>query len=260
MKIFVAVDMEGISGIFQSEQVSPAGRLYQESRRYLTQDVNACVEGCFQGGAKQVVVRDIHGGGNHFIWEDLDPRAEYVRGSSERERLPGIATCQGLILLGYHAMAGTREAVLEHTMSSRSWQNCRLNDRPTGEVGIDAGIAGDHKVPTILVTGDDKVCREAKKLLKGVVVAPVKKGLSCQGAQLLSRQTSYELIVRRSAEATSKAPEIKPLKTRRPVRIRLELVSRGSLPNLDSKPYAKVIDGRTYEVVGDTVEQALRRL
>ena len=175
MKIFVAVDMEGISGIFQSEQVSPGSRLYEEGRRFLTQDVNACVEGCFAGGAEQVVVRDIHGGGNHFVWEDLDPRAEYVRGATERERLPGIAQCAGLILLGYHAMAGTREAILEHTMSSRGWQSFRMNGQLTGEVGIDAGIAADHGVPTIMVSGDDKVCKEVKRLLKGVVVAQVKR-------------------------------------------------------------------------------------
>jgi len=260
MKIFVAVDMEGISGIFQSGQVSPGSGLYEEGRRYLTQDVNACVEGCFQGGAKQVVVRDIHGGGNHFVWHELDPRAEYVRGTTERERLPGIAKCTGLVLLGYHAMAGTQEAILEHTMSSKGWQNFWMNSRKTGELGIDAGIAGDHGVPTILVTGDDKVCREARQFIKGVVVAQVKKGLSCQGGQLLSREASYDLIIRRSAEAVRKASSIKPFKVRRPVKMRLERVSRGTVPSLDSKPYAKIIDGRTYEVTGETVEQALRRL
>jgi len=260
MRIFVAVDMEGISGIFQSEQVTRGSRLYEEGRRFLTQDVNACVEGCFQGGAKQVVVRDIHGGGNHFVWEDLDPRAEYVRGRTERERLPGIAKCSGLILLGYHAMAGTTEAILEHTMSSRGWQNFWMNGEKTGEVGIDAAIAGDHGVPTILVSGDDKVCREARRFITGVLVAQVKKGLSCQGGQLLSRKASYDLIVRRSAEAVRKAASIRPFRTRRPVRTRLELVSRGQLPNLDGKPYAKIIDGRTYEVTGKTVEQALRWL
>jgi len=186
MKIFVAVDMEGISGIFQSDQVIPGGRLYEEGRRFLTQDVNACVEGCLAGGASRVVVRDIHGGGNHFLWEDLDPRAEYVRGATEAERLPGIAACAGLILLGYHAMAGTRQAILEHTMSSKSWQNLWMNGRPTGEVGIDAGIAGDHDVPTIMVTGDDKVCREARQLLKGVVVARSKPGCPAKGAIALS--------------------------------------------------------------------------
>ena len=260
MKIFVAVDMEGISGIFQSQQVIPGSGLYEEGRRFLTQDVNACVEGCFAGGADKVVVRDIHGGGNHFIWADLDPRAEYVRGSTDRERLPDIAKCHGLILLGYHAMAGTPEAILEHTMSSKSWQHCWLNGKITGETGIDAGIAGDHGVPTILVTGDDKVCREAKQLLKGVVTAQVKVGLSCQGGQLLSRKASYDLIVKRATEAVRSAPKIKPFKVKAPVKMRIELVSRGRVPSTDSKPYAKIIDGRTYEVTADTVEQALRRL
>ncbi|HJN19236.1 MAG TPA: M55 family metallopeptidase, partial [Armatimonadota bacterium] len=200
-----------------------------------------------------------HGGGCHFIWEDLDARAEYVRGTTDRERLPEIAKCAGLILLGYHAMHGTPEAILEHTMSSRGWQNFTMNGEPTGEVGIDAGIASDHGVPTIMVSGDDKVCKEAKKLIKGIVVAQVKKGLACQGGQLLSRQASYDLIVKQSAHAVKKADSIAPLKVKRPVRMRLEVVSRGQVPKVP-KPHLKVIDGRTYEVTGDTVEEALNRL
>ncbi|MBN1903297.1 M55 family metallopeptidase, partial [Candidatus Sumerlaeota bacterium] len=43
MKIFVMVDMEGISGICRSSQVLPDREHYQEGRRYMTQDVNACV-------------------------------------------------------------------------------------------------------------------------------------------------------------------------------------------------------------------------
>ena len=90
VKVFVLVDMEGISGICRASQVQPTGVHYQAARRYLTWDVDVCVEGCFAGGARKVVVRDSHAGGFHLIWEDLDPRAEYVQGRSRDEQLPNI--------------------------------------------------------------------------------------------------------------------------------------------------------------------------
>jgi len=46
MEVFVAVGSEGITGIFPSQQASPLGRPHQEARRFLTQAVSACVEGC----------------------------------------------------------------------------------------------------------------------------------------------------------------------------------------------------------------------
>lgn len=122
--IFVMVDMEGISGIFTSPQVlSESGAPYQAARRFLTWDVNACIEGCFRGGAGRVIVRDAHSSGFNFLWDELDPRAQHIQGNTGHSRMPGIADCQGLILLGYHAMAGTPAAILEHTMSSAAWQN-----------------------------------------------------------------------------------------------------------------------------------------
>ena len=101
MNVFVMVDMEGISGICRRSQVTQEGEHYQAGRRYLTLDVNACVDGCFAGGAKKVVVRDAHSCGYHFIWEELDSRAEYIQGATLMERIPEIESFDGLILLGY---------------------------------------------------------------------------------------------------------------------------------------------------------------
>jgi D-amino peptidase len=258
MNIFVMVDMEGISGICRSSQVDQNGEHYPIGRRYLTLDVNACVDGCFAGGANKVVVRDAHGSGYHFIWEDLDPRAEYIQGASPAERMPDIESFDGLILLGYHAMAGTPRAILEHTMSSKSWQNFWMNGKRCGEVAIDAGIAGDHGVPTIMVSGDDKVCKEAGQFIKGVVTAQVKKGLDVEGGILLPKEQAHQLIRESAAKAVKACIKIKPYKVKSPVAMRLELVSRGSVPV--ARKHVKVIDGHTYEVIGPNVEETLRLL
>ena len=258
MKIFVMVDMEGISGICQRSQVVSDGAHYQTARRYLTDDVNACVDGCVLGGANKVVVRDAHGCGFHFIWESLDPRAEYVQGTSRVERLPGIGSFDGLILLGYHAMAGTPQAILEHTMSSAGWQNFWMSDRKCGEIAIDAGIAGDHDVPTIMVSGDDKTCEEARQFIKDVVTAQVKTGLDVEGGILLPRERAHNLIRESAERAVRNCKKIKPFKVKSPVTMRLELVSRGRLPRASEQ--VKILDGRTYEVTAPSVEEALNAL
>ena len=155
-------------------------------------------------------------------------------------------------------MAGTPLAVLEHTMSSSGWQNFWLNGKKAGEVAIDAGLAGDYGVPTIMVSGDDKVCKEAKKLIKGVVTAQVKTGLAVEGAQLLPKEKAHQIISNAAEAAVRKCKEIKPYKVKSPVKMRLELVSRGGVPS--GKKGVRVIDGRTYEVTGKTVEEALNLL
>ncbi len=258
MNVFVMVDMEGISGICKSVQVVGEGESYQTGRRYLVQDVNACVEGCLAGGAKRVVVRDAHYRGFNFIFHDLHPAAEYIQGGSGRERMPDIADFDGLILLGYHAMAGTPEAILEHTMSSGSWQNFWINGVKSGELAIDAGIAGDHGVPIILVSGDDKCCREARKFFGDIVTVEVKKGYEVEGGQLLPLKVAHERIRKGCEEACRQYKRFKPYKVKKPVTMRLELVSRGRVPV--GRPDVKIIDGRTYEVTGRTVEQTLRIL
>ncbi len=254
MNILIMTDMEGISGICRKSQVMNSEPDYQQGRKLMTMDINACVKGCLAGGAKRVIVRDAHCTGFNVIWEELEPGAEYVQGTSE-ERLPYIDSTDGVILLGYHAMAGTEGGVLEHTMSSMGWQNFWMNGQKVGEIAIDAGIAGDHDVPVIMVSGDDFTCAEASKLLKGVVTVQVKRGLGAQGACLLTKEKAHDLIFKGAAEAVKNCRKAKPYKVKKPVVMRLELVSRGVLPSVHRG--VKRIDGRTYEVTADSVEKAL---
>jgi len=261
MKILMHVDMEGISGICLSGQVSQGHPLYAEGRRYLTWDINAAVEGCFAGGADRVVVRDGHGGrGDNAIWSELDPRAEYLLGTGGAASYYDIDDFDAVILLGTHAMAGTPEAILEHTMNSGSWQNLWLNGRKTGELGTTAYQAGERGIPLIMVSGDDKACAEAEDFVPGIVTACVKWGLSVEGGRLLSPDKAHKLITAKAMEAVQKIDQIKPVKLEPPVTARLELVSRGRIPTRGDKPYLKVIDARTYEVTGDTSAQAMARL
>lgn len=256
MKVYIFVDMEGISGISGSDFVLSDRKLYAEARRYYTWDVNACIKGCFQGGATDVIVQDGHGAGNHILWDELDGRAELIQGDSGSCRFPGLEECQALILLGYHAMAGTRGALLEHSYSSATIQNLWLNDRRVGEIGLDASIAAEHGVPTVLVTGDDYACREASEWIPSVMTCVVKWGLTCQGARLLPKDEAHRRISEASSSAVTKASDIPLIKVARPVKLRKEVIERGHLPS-STRPDISILDARTFEITAETVEKAL---
>ena len=262
MNVLIEVDMEGISGVINPEQVKLNGARYEETRKYMAWDANACIEGCFRGGATHVTVWDAHGRGFNIPWDLVDGRVDLRQGGNGAlGRMHDIGKYDALILLGFHAMAGTRAAVLEHTMSTETWQNFWINGRKAGEIAIDAGIAGDAGVPVIMVSGDDKTCAEARDWIKGVHTAQVKTGYSSFGGKLLSKAAAHQLLTDTAEAACRQYRKIKPLVHARPVRMRLELVERNSAPAPERhKSYLRVIDERTYEVSGPTTRETFRRL
>jgi D-amino peptidase len=254
MKIYIFADMEGISGVSGSDFVKQDGRLYQEGRKYYTMDINACVNACFKAGAEEVVVRDGHSSGNHVIWSEFTPGAELVQGQSGIKRFPGIEDSSAIIFLGYHAMAGTPEALLEHTYSSASVQNMWVNGKLAGEFAIDSAIAAEYGVPTIMVSGDDKICAEAKEWIPELTTCEVKKGMTCQGAIMLSPEKAHKLIEEKTIEAIGKINEAKLHQVEKPVKLKKEFVER--MP-VKGGCGIEVIDGRTIEITSDSLEIAL---
>lgn len=259
MKICVFADMEGISGVSGSDFVISGGSRHSEGRRLYTQDINACIKGCFDAGAENVMVRDGHGAGNYVVTEELDGRAELLQGPTDR-RFPYLDEFDAVILLGYHAMAGSLGALLEHTYSSSDIQNLWLNGKKVGEIGIDAATAGEQGKPVIMVSGDDKACAEATEWIPGVVTCQVKQGHSCQSARLLPLDDAHELIRVKVIEAVSRMDTIPLVVAERPIVMRVEMVERHAIPNSYAKVAMRVIDARTYEVSAETVEQAFYQI
>lgn len=204
MKIYISVDMEGISGINCPDYVLKNSYLYQTGQRLMTEDVNAAVRGAFDGGADEVIVADMHAASGNILVENLDPRALLMAGTPHQPRFPFLdESVDGVFLVGYHAMAGTLQGNLEHTMSSASWFRYLVNGAAFGEVEIDAAIAGECGVPVVMVSGDDKLCEESRKMLGNIETAMVKQGLGRQSALCLSPEYGQ----RRVYESAKKAVE-----------------------------------------------------
>src|SRR5579862_7196941 len=162
-RIYIHTDLEGVSGIDTAEMIVTNGPRYRECCELLMGDLNAAVDGAFAGGAENVTVLDSHGGGlKNFILDMLDPRAENDTKANGKWWGKLDDTYDGTFFFGAHAMSGTINGFLDHTQSSETWHNYRVNGRRFGELAQWATVAGHFGVPMLMVCGDEAACVEAR--------------------------------------------------------------------------------------------------
>src|SRR3989454_7852192 len=161
MRVYISVDMEGIAGVVHESQTDPTtpafAAEYARFRRLMTAEANAAVEGALAAGATRVLVNDSHWFMRNLLAEELHQTAELVSGDPKpRSMMQGIDQQGGFdaaLFIGYHARAGTRNAILDHTYADRI-HDVRLNGKPVGELGLNAALAGGRGGPGALVSGD----------------------------------------------------------------------------------------------------------
>jgi D-amino peptidase len=202
MKILIAADMEGISGVTTWDQVTAGHFEYARFRRIMTEDVNAAIRGAFEAGAKDVFVTDGHANGSNILIEELDPRASLNTGSpSPLSMMQGVDEVDGVIYVGYHARAGSPDGVLDHTWSSRTVANVWLNDILVGEYGINAALAGHFNVPVLMITGDQTACTQTVELLGNLETVVVKRATGRFSAECLPPKVTQAMIQKAAAQA-----------------------------------------------------------
>ncbi len=210
MKIYILADMEGISGIRMIEQVQRESREYPAACKLMMDDINVAIAAAFDAGATEVVACDTHGGGDQVSVDMMDPRATYETPNAGL-MMPSLTDeFSGVVLLGHHAMAGTANGFLDHTMSSSSWFEFRINDQVVGEIGIEAAYAAHFGVPVIAMSGDEAAALEAKSLIANVECAVVKKGIGRNRANCLSIHEAHGRIREAISRAVQNISQFSP--------------------------------------------------
>ncbi|HLO32496.1 MAG TPA: M55 family metallopeptidase [Anaerolineales bacterium] len=244
MKILIATDMEGITGVTTWNQVNPSHPEYARFRKLMTQDVNAAVRGAHDAGADEVIVADGHWNGSNILIEELDPRARLNSGSpSPFSMMQGIdESIAGVFFVGYHARNGSPEAVLDHTWSSKTVANVWLNDILTGEYGLNAAVAGHFGVPVIMVSGDQTACAQMADLLGDVETAVVKQASGRFAADCLAPQVTEEMIclsAKRAVERLAEDDVPDPFVLEMPITVTIEFFSSDMADRATRIPFTK---------------------
>ncbi|MEV4320488.1 M55 family metallopeptidase [Actinocrispum sp. NPDC049592] len=195
MRIMISADMEGATGVTYTNDVLPGTEQWQRMRRMFTGDVNACVEGLFDGGASEVFVNEAHSSQRNLLLEELDPRASMLTGRHKPlSMMQGIDSgVGGVVFLGYHAGAGV-EGVLAHTYLENSITGVWLDGVRASEGRLNAALAAEHGVPVLLVTGDDKTCEDALDYVPAARVVAVKECVSRYAAICVPPRRTAEMI------------------------------------------------------------------
>jgi D-amino peptidase len=178
-KVFISVDMEGIAGVAASDECSRSGLDYGLFRRLMTLEASAAVEAALEAGATEVWVRDSHGSARNILPDLLHERAVLVRDWSggPKSMMEGIDdSFAAAVFIGYHARAGTPDAIIDHTMSGVV-TDLQVNGRSLPEAGWNALIAGRYRVPVVFVSGDKALCRQAEELFGEVETVAVKDAI-----------------------------------------------------------------------------------
>lgn len=246
MKIFIMTDLEGATGVAGNwPDFNPGGKEHEAARRFLTGDVNAAIEGAFEAGVREVVVLDGHGAALSILLEELDPRAQLIRGRrlSELEGLDG--TFDLMFAIGAHAMAGTPDGLLTHTLSHTGIDNIWLNNQPVGEIGLWAALAGDYDVPLGLVTGDLAAVREAERLLGKIFTVAVKEATSRFAAKCLHPDVSHKLIRDAARKAVENMEKFIPYKPEVPIELKVEYHDSERAERISGRKNVIRVDGRT---------------
>lgn len=234
MRVFVAVDMEGATGVAHRDHVVPGGRDYERARMWLTGDVRAAVEGAVAAGADEVWVSDGHGDMRNLIVDELPEAARVVIGPAQSKNRPlvqmtGIddgdfAAC---LFVGFHSRAGTPGGLLSHTWVGALVHEIRLQGRPAGESLLDAAIAGHYGTPVVLVTGGDDVCREVEADLGAdLETVAVKRVLGTSACASLTPARAQREIREAAERAVAARAQRAPWVTTPPVVMEVEFHRR----------------------------------
>ena len=248
MKVYIQTDIEGVAGFcfFEKRADQSMFNVMHRQRmfRLLTNEVNAAAVAAFESGADEVYINDSHGSGYSIIFEDLDPRCRIIHGANGTGGwwLPKFDnTFDAMILIGMHAMGGTKFAITPHSL----WD---VND---GELFLSEGtmaaaVAGDFGVPVVAISGDDKICAEFAEKVPDAVRIETKEALAPHRACSKIPAQSCKDIAEGVKKGLANLANIKPYKIPGPVKLVL----------WDSKRHVPPFEKTGEAVVADTIQQA----
>jgi len=208
---FISADMEGISGISGSDQLSATGAEYGRSRKMMADDVNAAIRGAQAGGAKTIVVNDSHGSMRNLRLEDLEPGVHLISHSFKRAgMMEGLdESFDAVIFIGYHAKAGNPGGLFAHT-GSGVVRDVRVNGQSLGEGGLNTTVAAWYGVPVALVTGDDVAVKQVAEVATTAKLVAVKRAINPRAVELRPFKQVHEEIERAAAEGVRAAMRFPP--------------------------------------------------
>jgi len=203
MKIFISTDMEGITTTTLWDEVNASHSSYPLHAKQMTEEVLACIHGAKKAGAKEIVVKDAHAGGNNIDPTRMPSGVKLLRNWSGHpyNMVDGVdKTFDAALFVGYHGSASREGNPMSHTMSSSRIAYIKLNGVIASEFMVFSYACALEGVPTVFLSGDKVLCDDFKDLHPKLMTCAVKDGIGA-----LTVNYSTEDTLQNIKELTEKA-------------------------------------------------------
>ncbi|MEG0767184.1 MAG: M55 family metallopeptidase [Clostridia bacterium] len=254
MKFMIALDLEGVAGIvgLPNSSLGDSPKEYEFACREGAREANAAAEALFMAGATEVCLWDNHGTGVNLDPDTVDPRCRLLQGSGAG-RWPGLTPdYAGVLLIGYHAMAGTPAAILAHSYDSTVYQSMSIHGENVGEIAIDAHMAGLQGVPVLFVASDDKGVAEAKRIMPWVHCVATKQAYGRNAACSLSPTETARCIKVAVQKAVEDLSSMRTFAFARPLHVCYRMTRLEYAEQAEREAHAQRLDA--YTVAWDVAE------
>lgn len=178
MKVYISVDMEGVSGISHWNETEKGNPDYDYFAEQMSVEASAACRGALLAGAEEIIVKDAHGSGRNIDHTLLPETVSLISGwrGSPECMVEGIDTSFDVaIFIGYHCGAGTGGNPLAHTLSP-DVHYIKINGELADEMVIHMYACRYIGIPVAFVSGDAIVCKHASQLCNEIEVCAVSNG------------------------------------------------------------------------------------
>jgi len=254
MKHYISVDMEGISGIANWNEMEKDVPRVNE---LMTNEVNAVIEGILSVNphAEKILVCDSHDRGQNILPEKLNKKAILVRGTPRKNyMMVGIEEEFDLsYYIGYHSSAGTIAGAMDHTFSGATIREVRINDKMVGEFELNAGYAGAYGVCPALVSGDEAFCKEVECLNLGTLTVTTKIANTRFCATLFHPEVVHDELKKMAAQVVKLGPSaFKPVLFQTPYTMTVDFANSAKADMACLIPSVKRLTGTKVEFKTET--------
>ncbi len=195
MKVFISVDIEGVTGVTSWSETTLGESDYSQFADQMTKETVAACEGAIAMGAKEIFIKDAHDSARNVDITKLPRCVKLSRGwtYTPDSMVAGLdETFDAAIFIGYHSAAGTDGSPLAHTMNLGN-NYIKVNGEKASEFVINSYMAANYGVPVVFISGDKMLCEKAKEFNPGIETLAVKEGVG--GATVsINPELACELI------------------------------------------------------------------
>ena len=254
----IRCDMEGVGGVVSYEQTRPGTPEYARAQEWFMAELIALAAGLKQGGADRIVIYDEHYWGRNIDVAQLPQGTEAICGKPpyRADWAGGLDdSFAGMILLGLHSKDGTPGGLLPHTYE-HDIADLVLNGISVGEIGMEAAIAGDSGVPTVMITADSAGVEEALALLPGIQTVTTKQSLSATGGVCLPLADVTHKIKHTAAQVAARPSEVEPFRLSAPADLKIHLHAGLFLDTVRQLFPSQMTDDQTLSISAATATAA----